>query len=269
MRGYQREDVFAAVHAAGGGIYGITSEPQTLASEAQANWALDFPLIGDPHHEIAEACRSRGWLDLHVNTVMDASGKFTRGHDPAVHPKGYFQPGVLALSREGRVLYRWRGVPTRRNNGGATERPAPRYVRQRVLDALATPGAPDAVLDTDPPAVDMKGIPWPIFVPLLLANGNFWHPMGFGLRRSGRNDLAAQSKRAIAKLALFVAAWIAAFALWPTKWVAAALLAWAAVVTPGVVALHRTFQNVPAGKDPAHDTRALHTSPPAAREENP
>jgi peroxiredoxin len=254
LRGYQKEGVVQAIRAAGGGIYGITSEPQTLASEAQENWGIDFPLIGDPHHEIADECRSRGWLDLHVNTVIDASGRFSRGHEAAVHPKGYFQPGVLALSREGRILYRWRGVPTRHNNGGATERPAAQYVQQRVLDALTSPGAPDAALDTDPAAIDMKGIPWPIFVPLLLANGNFWHPKGFGLRRGGRDDIAARSKRAMLKLALFVVAWIAAFALLPASWVAVVLLAWAVLVTPGIVAVHRTFQNVSDQAFPDHDT---------------
>jgi len=246
LRGYQKEGVVDAIRAAGGGIYGITSEPQTLASEAQESWELDFPLIGDPHHEIAGACRARGWLDLHVNTVMDASGKFSRGHDAAVHPKGYFQPGVLALSREGRVLYRWRGVPTRRNNGGATERPAARHVQQRVLDALGSPGSGDAALDANP-ELDMKGIPWAVFVPLVVANGNFWHPKGFGLGRGGDNDIAEKSKRAMRKLALFVAGWIAAFVFLPTAWVAVALLAWMVLITPGIIAMHRTFQNVPTG----------------------
>ena len=41
------------------------------------------------------------------------------------HPKGYFQPGVLALSQQGRVLYRWRCRPSRQNVG-VDEEPAPR-----------------------------------------------------------------------------------------------------------------------------------------------
>ena len=130
-----RRRASSAIRGAGGEIFGITSEPQTLASEAGASWGLDFPLVGDPHHEIAGLCRERGWLDLYVNTAGD-DRMLARHVDPPAHPKGYFQPGVLALARGPgcaarcraaghRILYRWRGVPTRHNNGGATERPTP------------------------------------------------------------------------------------------------------------------------------------------------
>ena len=88
-----------AIRSAGGEIYGITSEPQTLASEAAESWELDFPLIGDPHHEIADACRERGWLDLYVNTAV-ASGTFTLSIEAPVHPKG----SVLVPARRTRYL---------------------------------------------------------------------------------------------------------------------------------------------------------------------
>ena len=251
MRGYQK-DVVQAIRSAGGEIFGITSEPQTLASEAGKSWGLQFPLVGDPHHEIAGSCRERGWLDLHVNTHADQHGMIARDIDPPTHPKGYFQPGVLALAREPgalaltrghRILYRWRAVPTRHNNGGATERPTPEHVRQRIEEALAAPGAPDAALDT-PPKVDMKGTPWPLFVLLLLANGNFWRPKGFALQRRGPDDVGARAQRAAGKLALFIAGWITAFALLPAAWVLLALLAYAAIAAPGIVEMHRSFQSV-------------------------
>ena len=243
MRGYQRHGVVQAIRDAGGEIHGITSEPQTLASEAGESWGLDFRLTGDPHHEIADQCRERGWLDLYVNAHGDPHGMIARDIHPPTHPKGYFQPGVLALTPEHRVLYRWRGVPTRHNNGGATERPTPGHVWQQVEQALAARGAPDAALDA-PPKVDTKGIPWPLFVLLLLANGNFWRPKGFALQRRGPDDVGARAKRAAVKLALFAAAWIMAFALLPAGWVALALLAYAAVAAPGIVEMHRAFQSV-------------------------
>lgn len=242
MRGFQKEGVVQAIREAGGEIYGITSEPQTLASEAAENWEIDFALVGDPHHEIADACRDRDWLDLFVNRVRDPLGMISRGIETPVHLKGYFQPGVLAMTRECRILYRWRGVPTRHNNGGATERPTTEHVWSSIKAALAAPDAPDAILDR-PATVGMKGIPWLLFVPLLLANGNFWRPKGFGLRRRGPDDSIANASRAAMKLALFVAVWLAAFAFLPAAGVVVVLFAWAAIVTPGIIEVHRSFQN--------------------------
>jgi len=243
LRGYQRKGVVQAIREAGGEIFGITSEPQTLATEAGESWELDFPLIGDPHHEIADQCRERGWLDLHVNAHTDRHRMLARGRDRPSHPKGYFQPGVLALTSVHRILYRWRSVPTRHNNGGASERPTPDHVWGLLEKALVNADASDAELDT-PPKVDMKGTPWPLFVLLLLANGNFWRPKGFGLKRAGPDDVMPRARRALLKLGLFVAGWIAAFAMLPAGWVAVALLAYLAVAAPGILEMHRAFQSV-------------------------
>ena len=245
MRGYRKDGVVDAIRGAGGEIYGITSEPQTLASEAGESWGLDFPLVGDPHHEIADQCRERGWLDLYVNTYGDPKTMITRGFDPPVHPKGYFQPGVIALTAARRILYRWRGAPTRGNNGGATERPTAEHVWRQIEAARARPDAPDAALDT-PASVGMKGIPWPLFVLLLLANGNFWRPRGFALQRGGPDHVGRRAQLAMLKLALFAAGWIAAFELLPAGWVALALLVYAALAAPGIVEVHRAFQSVEA-----------------------
>ena len=38
------------IREAGGEVFGITSEPQALAVEAEEAWNLNFPIIGDPHH---------------------------------------------------------------------------------------------------------------------------------------------------------------------------------------------------------------------------
>ena len=142
------------IKAAGGGIFAITSEPQTLAREAEQTWELDFPAVGDPHHEIADACRERGWLQLFVNPkarlLADATGF-------AAHPKGYFQPGLLAITRTGRVLYRWRGRPTRKNAGGATSRPLAEDVWRQIEAAIArgdsagdaAPDEPERLDDSD------------------------------------------------------------------------------------------------------------------------
>ena len=169
MRGYQKGGIPDAVRAAGGEIYAISSEPQTLAREAREAWELDFECVGDPHHEIVDECRARGWLDLFVNAWSERAA--AHAIPWASHPRGYLQPGVLAVSREGRVLYRWRSRPTRRNAGGASGRVLHGHVWEAIQDALGQPGAPDAPLDHPP--LDLISPPWPIFVFLLLANGNF------------------------------------------------------------------------------------------------
>jgi len=242
LRGYTKEGVPDAIRKAGGEIFAVTSEPQTLAREARASWQLDFEPIGDPHHEVADACRERGWLDLIVNPRVDF---LKRMRTWASHPKGYFQPGVLAISRTGRVLYRWRGVPTRQNAGGATSRPEAEHVWHSIERALAQQAdAADAALDS-PPSIDWKAPPWPLFVALLLANGNFIRPRGFGLTRGGPNDTQGRFARAMAKGAIFAGAWVAASILLPGVWVAAAFALWALAVTPGIVIMHREFQNIP------------------------
>lgn len=237
--------VVEQIRAAGGEVYAVTSEPQTLASEAVTAWELGFESIGDPHHEIIDDCKRRGWMHLFVNpdaTLLAEETGF------ASHPKGYFQPGVLAATQEGRVVYRWRGRPTRRNAGGASNRPLPEHVWGEIEKALAdAPNAPDAPFD-EVTEFDWRAPPWPVFVFLLLANGNFLRPKPFPLSRGGPDDVEQRSRRALAKAVLFLAGWSVAFATLPTTWVLAALGVWGIAVAPSIVRLHHEFQSVPKGE---------------------
>lgn len=230
------EGVADRVRAAGGEIYAISSEPQLLADRARNEWGLEFESIGDPHHEIADDCRSRGWLDLFVNPRLGFLQLSTanRTDFAPTHPKGYFQPGVLALTRDERVLYRWRGVPTHSNMGGAMERPTARHVWGAIEASLANDQG-DAAFD-EQPVLDSKGIPWVAFASLLIANGWFLRPQGF----SGPSAIAAAALRLVA----FVLAWIAGFALLPALPVAVALAAWAVYIAPQVRWVGQEFQNV-------------------------
>ncbi|MEN8158624.1 MAG: hypothetical protein ABFS41_00985 [Myxococcota bacterium] len=245
MRGYAKEGVPEKIRAAGGEIYAITSEPQGLASRAQEEWGFGFESVGDPHHEIVGTCRERGWLDLFVNPRLG----FLRSSAPAElgwtpqHPKGYFQPGVLVLGADGRVLYRWRGVPSRKNMGGATERPTAEHVWSRVESALESAG-PDTALDSDPP-LDSRGVPWPLFVSLLVANGWFVRPRGFAHLEGGPPP-QVRAQWALFRVVGFAAAWIAAFTWLPTLPVAAGLAGWIAWITPRIRVLNAEFQNVRA-----------------------
>ena len=226
------------MRAAGGEIYAISSEPQSLASRASTEWHLDFDSVGDPHHEISGACRERGWLDLFVNERLEFLQQSTADAiDWApTHPKGYFQPGVLALSADGGVLYRWRGVPTHKNMGGATERPTAAHVWGHIASALDRgEGSIDAPLD-DAPQLDSTGIPWPVFATLLIANGWFLKARGF---KSARHVALAGLR-----LAGFVGLWVAAFFWLPAFPVAVALGAWVVYITPKLRWVGQQFQNV-------------------------
>jgi hypothetical protein len=242
LRGYEKEGIVEQIRAAGGEIYAITSEPQRLAARAQDEWGLGFDCIGDPHQEISATCRERGWLRLFVNEKMGfLRGSATR-FDPQ-HPKGYFQPGVLALSSSSRVLYRWRSTPTHKNIGGAMERPTAGHVWSRISRALEQPAyAPDAAHDDDPP-LDSRGAPWPLFACLLIANGWFIRPRGFEQRDTGPT---APQRVAIAGLRIlgFVGLWVAAFWWLPSLGVAVALALWAAWITPQFRFLNEEFQDV-------------------------
>lgn len=234
-----------AIREAGGGIFAVTSEPQSLATEAEAGWEFGFPSVGDPHHEILGTCRERGWLDLFVNKESE----LLKSRSWTAHPKGYFQPGVLALTAEGRVLYRWRCRPTRKNIGGSIQRPTPEHAWAQVQLRLAG-SAEEPELD-DSPELDRKAPPWLLFVLILLAHGWFLRPKVFPLGRTGEKP-SENPLMMIPRIVAFVVAWIAAFALLPTGWVVLGLVAWGALVSPGLVRVHREFQNVSdADPDPA------------------
>ncbi|HIG72391.1 MAG TPA: hypothetical protein EYQ46_20485 [Myxococcales bacterium] len=237
-----KSGVIDEIRKAGGEVYGVTSEPQRLADCAQAEWELGFECVGDPHQEIPETARNRGWLDIFVQTRLDFLRQSAPGFEPT-HPKGYFQPGVLVLSREGRVLYRWRSVPSHKNVGGATVRPTPEHVWSSVQAVLASDidGA-DAAHD-DQPEMDSPSVPWPLFVSLLIANGWFLRPMAFAQRENGPTSLQRIMIAGV-RLGLFATMWIAAFATLPTLPVAAVLVGWVGWIIPKVRWLNLEFQNI-------------------------
>ena len=237
MRSYTKEGIAEEIRAAGGALYAISSEPQALADRAAREWTLDFETVGDPHQEISDACCERGWLDLFVNERLEFLQASVGASDwTPSHPKGYFQPGVLALHANGRVLYRWRSVPNRKNMGGAAERPTAEHVWKKIASSLEFgPETPDATLDVDPP-FDSKGAPWPLFASLLIANGWFVSARGF---KSLKHVVNAEIR-----LLGFIGAWVAAFSWLPTLPVAVCLAAWGIYITPKVRWVSKEFQNV-------------------------
>ena len=243
MRSYVTSGVLAAIRAEGGEVFGLTSEPQSLAAEAEEAWELGYPCVGDPHHEIRDALQDKGVLGVFANP--NAGHLWMRPW--ASHPKGYFQPGVLAADRDGRVLYRWRCRPTRDNMSGAGQRPTPQHVWAQIRSRLgAGKGAPDAELD-EAPEFRHQDASWPLFVGLMLAHGWFVRVRAFPLARDGDRP-SVQPAKMKRRAAIFTGAWLAAFALLPATWVAAALVAWAAVAGLAVAEVTQQFQHIPDGE---------------------
>ena len=233
------------IRAAGGEIFAVTSEPQSLATEAEGEWKLNFSAIGDPHHEILAGCRERGWLDLFVN---ENTGHMKEARSWASHLNGYFQPGTLALTKEGRVLYRWRCRPTRENVGGAIMRPTPQYTWDQIqgrIDQSAEVQPADAPLDDDP-ELDAKPVYWPLFMLLLLAHGWFLRPKVFPTGR--KDEKQGRPDKMWPRIIGFTLLLIGAFALLPILWSTVGLILWGALVGPKIARYNREFQNVRAGQ---------------------
>lgn len=218
-------------------MFGISSEPHSLAVEAESAWQMKLPVIGDPHHEIREDLKARGWLDVFYNQDYG----HLRKRSWASHPNGYYQPAVIAIDKSGRVLYRWRCVPKYSNMSGAGARPEARYTWDRIRAAMATHG--DADPDTDP-TLGAKDLSWPRFLLMLTAHGWFLRPKAFPLLRDGDKDQVSP-RDAMQRVYFFVAAWIVALLVLPVWLVAIAAAIWLAILTPGLMEIHRQFQNEP------------------------
>ena len=225
------------IRAAGGEVFGISSEPHSLASEAEVTWEMTIPVIGDPHHEIREDLKARGWLDIFYN---EDTGHL-RERSWANHPKGYFQPAVIAIDEKARVLYRWRAVPKMSNIGGAGARPDPRYTWDRIQAGMAS--TCDADLDVEPTLTE-KDPPWLFSLWVHLANGWFIRPTSLSLDRDGSGGFA-RARTAMRRTYIFLAAWIVALLLLPLTSVGIAALVWMVAVTPGIIEIHRQFQFEP------------------------
>ena len=165
----------------------------------------------------------------------------------ASHLKGYFQPGTLALTNEGRVLYRWRCRPTRENVGGAIMRPTAKYTWHEIkarLDQSAEVQPVDAPLD-DEPELDAKKVYWPLFMLLLLAHGWFLGPKVFPIGR--RDEKKTGPGQMWPRIAMFVALLASALVLLPIPWVFVGLAVWGAFIWPKIARINREFQNIPTG----------------------
>ena len=233
------EGVVEKIRDAGGEVFAVTSEPQYLADQAHEHWELDFENIGDPHQEISQVCSERGWLTLYAN--RGDLEFLQRGADWEVeHPKGFFQPGVLALTNEGRVLYRWRSVPSAENLEGTVARPTAGHAWDHIERSLAAGGeAGDAALD-DNPEIDQAPPVRLVFYAALIANGWFLRVKSFAYS-PGVGSVPSRFKAAFSRWLLFLLFWGVALVFLPATLVGLLFSAWLVWI---VRELRRTLGNL-------------------------
>ena len=218
-------------------MFGITSEPHSLAAEAESAWGMSIPVVGDPHHEIRTDLQQSGALEIFYNQDYG----HLRERNWASHPNGYYQPAIIAMDKSGRILYRWRCVPKYSNMSGAGARPEGQYCWDKIQEALSH--EEDAALDRNP-EYGAETLSWPKFLLILTAHGWFIRPKAFPLLRDGDKDEVTPND-AMRRVYLFVGAWLLALLVLPTTWVAVAFICWLIVLIPGLVEIHQQFQNEP------------------------
>ncbi|HAK51577.1 MAG TPA: hypothetical protein DCM54_06710 [Gammaproteobacteria bacterium] len=225
------------IHAAGGEVFGISSEPHTLAVEAEQEWETGFPIVGDPHHELREECSERGWIDVFANENYG----HLRERKWASHPKGYYQPAVIAVHKSGRVLYRWRCVPKFTNMNGAGPRPEAAYTCDKIQAAMNS--TEDAPLDREP-EMGTETASWFRFMLMLTAHGWFIRPRALPLAREGDKE-SVNPRKVMRRVYWFLAMWLLLLVVLPIGWFGIVLLAWVVAVIPGLIEIHHQFQNEP------------------------
>ena len=239
--------VVAEIRAAGGEIYAITSEPQNLANQAHEHWELNFENVGDPHQEIPKTCSERDWLTLYAN--KGDLEFLQRGADWKVeHPKGYFQPGVLALTNSGRILYRWRSVPSEENLNGTLARPTAKYEWNEIQESLTAGDAAGDAAHDDQPEIDSAPPPRPVFIAALIANGWFLGVKSF-VYSPGVPSPPKRFAAALRRWIVFFAFWLAAVAILPIAPVVTAFACW-------LVWIARDVRNTVGSMDVQQEIRA-------------
>ena len=221
-----KEGIVEKIRAAGGEIYAITSEPQYLADQAHEHWELDFENVGDPHQEISRTCSERGWMTLYAN--RGDLEFLRRGANWEVeHPKGYFQPGVLALTNTSRILYRWRSVPSAENLNGTVARPTARHAWEAIERSLTAGDAAGDAEHDDNPVIDQAPPARIVFYAALIANGWFLGVKSFAYS-PGVGSVPSRFAAAFSRWLLFIGFWAVALAFAPTMLVGLAFVGWLA-----------------------------------------
>lgn len=134
---------------------------------------------------------------------------------------------------------------------GAGGRPEARYTWDLIKGALSfgkeasgrEKFGQDAELDREP-MMGAGNLSWFKFLVIMTAHGWFLRPRAFPLLRDGSKASVTPSQ-AIRRAYLFLGLWVLALAFLPISWVAVSALLYAIALTPGLIEIHRQFQNKP------------------------
>ena len=184
-------------------------------------------------------CSERGWLTLYAN--KGDLEFLQRGADWDIeHPKGYLQPGVLALTSSNRILYRWRSVPSVENLNGTLARPTAPHVWSAVERSLSAENNEENAEHDNNPEIDNAPPPRPIFIAALIANGWFLGVKSF-VYSPGVEPTPRRFAAAFRRWLPFIALWVAAAVFLPTILVASTFACWLAWIARDV---RRTISNL-------------------------
>jgi hypothetical protein len=101
----------------------------------------------------------------------------------------------------------------------------------------------DAALDRQP-LMGAGELNWFQFLFIMTAHGWFLRPRAFPLLRDGGKD-AVTPGQAMRRVWIFLGLWVASLMAFPAQYVAYAFGVWLLLLTPGMIEIHRQFQNEP------------------------
>lgn len=129
---------------------------------------------------------------------------------------------------------------------GAGARPEARYTWEKIKSRLNK--EKNAPYDRAP-ILGAKDLSWSHFLVILLAHGWFLRPRAFPLAREG-DPKRVSPKKMMQRVYFFLSAWLTALLFFPVKGVLGAFILWSVIVTPGLIEIHRQFQNVKEDSSP-------------------
>ena len=124
---------------------------------------------------------------------------------------------------------------------GAGSRPEALYTWEAIRDNLNADI--DAPLDVDP-LLPYQPQSWPRFLLGMTAHGWFLRPKVFLLMREGDKP-SADPEKMMRRVWGFLAMWLVFLVTLPTAWVLVAASIWVVALTPGLIEIHKQFQNEP------------------------